>query len=70
MEFVQIKCKVRGKIKLSAILRSGLVFENIQRIFLLSIWDTGIVSTNFDETRSTSRPYLIGVEVISLLETC
>ena len=27
----------------STILRSGLILENIRRIFLLSIWDTGTV---------------------------
>ena len=37
---------------ISAILRSGLILENIQRMFLLSIWDTGTMYMNFDEKHS------------------
>ena len=33
----------------SAILRSGLILENIRRMFLLSIWVTGTMYMNFDE---------------------
>ena len=31
------------------ILRSGLILENIRRMFLLSIWATGTMYMNFDE---------------------
>ena len=33
----------------SAILRSGLILEKIQRMFLLSIWATWTMSTDADE---------------------
>ena len=45
MKFVQIKHRVRENEVLSggvsAILRSGLILENIRRMFLLSVWVTG-----------------------------
>ena len=45
MEFVQIKHRVRENEVLSggvsAILRSGLILENIRRMFLLSVWVIG-----------------------------
>ena len=56
MEFSQIKRRVRGKSRISGgvstILRSGLILENIRRMFLLSIWDTGTMYLNFDEKHS------------------
>ena len=36
----------------STILRSGLILENIRRMFLLSIWVTGIMNINFDGKHS------------------
>ena len=36
----------------SAILRSGLILENIRRMFFLSIWATGTMNMNFDEKHS------------------
>ena len=42
--FFQIKC--------NAILRSGLILENIRKMFLLSIWATGTMYINFDEKHS------------------
>ena len=51
MEFVQIKHRVRENEVLSggvrAILRSGLILENIRRMFLLSVWVTGTMYMNF-----------------------
>ena len=37
---------------LSTILQSGLILENIQRMFLLSIWATGTMYMNFDDKYS------------------
>ena len=56
MEFVQIKHRVRGKSALSggvsAILRSGLILENIRRMFFVLIWVTGTMYMDFDEKHS------------------
>ena len=56
MEFVQISTEYAANQVLSggvsAILRSGLILENIRRMFLLSIWVTGTVYMNFDEKHS------------------
>ena len=56
MEFVQIKRRARGESssfwrykRYSAIWSS---FENIRRIFLLSVWVTGTMYRNFDEKHS------------------
>ena len=38
----------------SAILRSGLILENIRRMFLLSTWVTGTMYMNFDEKHSSN----------------
>ena len=50
MEFVQIKRRVCGNSSsfdgVSAILRSGLILENIRRMFLLSVWVTGKMYVN------------------------
>ena len=35
----------------STILQSGLILENIWRMFLLSVYATGTMYTNFDENR-------------------
>ena len=48
--------KVQSKINsggVSAILRPGQILENIQRMFLLTVWATGTMSTNFDENLSS-----------------
>ena len=56
MEFVQISAEYAENQVLSggvsAILRSGLILENIRRMFLLSIWVTGTMYMNFDEKHS------------------
>ena len=56
MEFVQIKHRVRQNEVLSggvsAILRSGLILENIRRMFLLSVWVTGTMYMNCYEKPS------------------
>ena len=56
MEFVQISAEyAENQVPsggVSAILRSGLILENIQRMFLLSIWVTGTMYMNFDEKHS------------------
>ena len=56
MEFFLNKHRVQENQALSggvsAILRSGLILENIRRMFLLSIWATVTMYTNFDEKRS------------------
>ena len=53
MEFVQIKHRVRENEVLSggvsAMLRSGLILENIRKMFLLSVWVTGTMYMNFYE---------------------
>ena len=51
MEFVQIKHRVLS-CGVSAILRSGLILENIRRMFLLSVWVTGTMYMNFYEKLS------------------
>ena len=66
MEFVQIKHRVRENEVLSggvsAILRSGLILENIQRMFLLSVCLTGTMYMffyeNFLRMFSRIRPWL------------
>ena len=56
MEFIQIKRRVHGKSSssggVSVILQSGLILENIRRMFLLSIWATGTMYMNFGEKHS------------------
>ena len=58
MEFVQIKHRVCENEVLSggvsAILRSGLILENIRRMFLLSVWVTGTMYMNFYENLSSN----------------
>ena len=51
MEFVQIKHQVLS-VGVSTILRSGLILENIQKVFLLSIWATGTMYMCFDDKHS------------------
>ena len=66
MEFVQIKHRVRENEVLSggvsAILRSGLILENIRRMFLLSVWVIGTMymffMKNFLRMFSRIRPWL------------
>ena len=41
--------KIKFFLVVSAILRSGLILENIRRMFLLSIWAAGTMYMNFDE---------------------
>ena len=38
----------------SAILRSGLILENIRRMVLLSVWVTGTIYMNSDEKHSSN----------------
>ena len=56
MELVQIKRRVCQKKPhsggVSIILRSGLILENIQRMFMLLIWATGTMYMNFDKKHS------------------
>ena len=56
MKFVQISAEYAENQVLSggvsAILRFGLILENIRRMFLLSIWVTGTMYMNFDEKHS------------------
>ena len=56
MEFVQISTEYAENQDLSgwvtAVLRSGLILQNIRRMFLLSIWVTGTMYMNFDEKHS------------------
>ena len=56
MEFVQISAKYAENQVLSggvsAILRFGLILENIRRMFLLSVWVIGTMYMNFDEKHS------------------
>ena len=67
MEFVQIKHRVRENEVfsggVSAILLSGVILENIRRMFLLSVWVTGTMymfffMKNFLRMFSRIRPWL------------
>ena len=53
MEFVQLSARQVENWGLpsgvSAIVRSGLILENIRRMFFLSIWATRIMSRNIDK---------------------
>ena len=57
MEFVQISAEYAENLEVlsggvSAILQSGLILENIRKMFLPSIWVTGTMYMNFDEKHS------------------
>ena len=55
MEFVQIKRRVRGKSSSLCWCKcywSGLILENIRKMFLLSIWATGTMNMSFDDKHS------------------
>ena len=36
---------------------SGLILENIQRMFLLSVWATGTMYMNFDEKKHSTNNF-------------
>ena len=52
MEFVEYAENQALSGRVSALLRSGLILENIRRMFLLSIWVTGTMYMNFYEKHS------------------
>ena len=75
--------KIKFFLVVSAILRSGLILENIRRMFLLSIWAAGTMYMNLDEKHSpnalenqtrlqysayTTRKSLIFIVLCSLFE--